>query len=406
MFDATEWEAAIASSDPIARIRADLAEVSMVELDGSAGDSLSTRLVDLLELRERLEAELARVSSQWEKRRAWEADGSLSPVAWLTHRAPLAAPDTRQLVKIAKVINEAPQLAEALHAGDTTAGHVAALARVMSPRRRALLAEHEDVLTKQARRLTVKDFVLLARRWAALADDHIAGDDHDEHQPHNEVHAAVTMDGWLDGKFRLNPIAGAQLLGAFDHLAPPDAVDSPDGVRSLSERRGDALADLANWYHEGAKPGANPPSLNAVVDVATLNGDPPDLAQGRCELAGVGPITQATLAQIACGATLTRLVMAGESLILDMGRKVRLATPAQARAIRIRDTGCIFPSCDRPAHWCDIHHVDEWADGGLTDVARMVCLCRRHHTLIHNSKWTITINPDGSFQMTHPARAP
>ncbi len=406
MFDVTEWEAANASSDPIARMRADLAEVSLVDLDGSTGDSLSTQLVDLLELRERLEAELARVSAQWQKRRAWEADGSLSPVAWLTHRAPVAAPDARQLVKTAKVINEAPQLAAALHAGDTTAGHVAALARVMSSRRRVLLAEHEDVLAKQAKRLSVKDFGLLARRWAAIADDHLAGDDHDDHPPHNEVHAAVTMDGWLDGKFRLNPISGAQFLATLDHLAPPDAADSPDGVRNLSERRGDALADLATWYHEGAKPGTNPPSLDVVVDVATLNGDTPDLATGRCELLDVGPITQATLEQIACGATLTRLVMAGESVVLDMGRKVRLATPAQARAIRIRDAGCIFPSCDRPAHWCDIHHVDEWADGGLTDVARMCCLCRRHHTLIHNSKWTIVINPDGTFQVTHPARAP
>jgi len=214
------------------------------------------------------------------------------------------------------------------------------------------------------------------------------------------------MDGWLDGRFRLNPIVGAQFLGTLDHLAPPDPVDSPDGVRSQSERRGDALADLATWYHQGAKAGANPPSLDVVVDIATLNGDGPDLVQSRRELEGVGPITRATLEQLACGATLSRLVMAGESVVLDMGRKTRLATPAQARAIRIRDAGCIFPSCDRPAQWCDIHHIDGFAEGGNTDVAKMCCLCRRHHTLIHNSKWTIMINPAGSFRVAHPARAP
>ena len=406
MFDVTEWEAAIVSSDPIARIRNDLTEVSMAELAESAGDSLSKRLVDLLELRERLDAEMARVAAAWQRRRAWEADGALSPVAWLTHRAPLAARDASALVKTAKVINAAPQLAEALQAGDTTAGHVAALAKVMSPRRQALLADHEAVLAKQAARLTVRDFTLLARRWAAIADDHLANDDHDEHRPRNEVHAAVTMDGWLDGRFRLNPIVGAQFLGTLDHLAPPDPVDSPDGARSLSERRGDALADLATWYHQGAKAGANPPSLDVVVDIATLNGDGPDLVQSRRELEGVGPITRATLEQLACGATLSRLVMAGESVVLDMGRKTRLATPAQARAIRIRDAGCIFPSCDRPAQWCDIHHIDGFAEGGNTDVAKMCCLCRRHHTLIHNSKWTIMINPAGSFRVAHPARAP
>ena len=99
--------------------------------------------------------------------------------------------------------------------------------------------------------------------------------------------------------------------------------------------------------------------------------------------------------------------MAGTSIMLDMGRNTRLATPSQARAVRIRDTGCIFPSCDRPAPWCDIHHVDGWTrHNGPTDVDNLVCLCTRHHTLIHNSKWTIRANPDGTFTTTHPTRAP
>ena len=193
----------------------------------------------------------------------------------------------------------------------------------------------------------------------------------------------------------------------LDHLAPPDPANAPDGVRTLSQRRGDALADLAHWYQQGAKPGGNPPSIGAVVDIATLNGDTPELARTRCDLEGVGPVTQATLQRIGCGATLQRVVMAGDSLILDMGRNTRLATPTQARAVRIRDTGCIFPSCDRPARWCDIHHVEGWTHhGGETNVDNLVCLCTRHHTLIHNSKWTIRANPDGTFTTTHPTRAP
>ncbi len=214
------------------------------------------------------------------------------------------------------------------------------------------------------------------------------------------------MDGRLDGNFSLDPISGATLLGAVDHLAPPDPVDAPDGPRSLAERRGDALAALAAQYHDGAEPGANPPNLDVVVDVATLTGQSPDLMERRCDLEGIGPITAATLEQLRCDATLRRLVMAGDSVVLDMGRKARLATAAQARAVRIRDAGCIFPSCDRPARWCDIHHIDDWANGGNTDVARMCCLCRRHHTLIHNSRWSIVAEPDGTFRVTHPIRAP
>ncbi len=406
MFDTTEWEAAIASADPLARMRADLGEVSSEDRSSWSTDSLSTQLVDLIELRERIEAETAAVAALWRRKRAWEADGSLSPVAWLTYRAPIAQHDARRLVKVANVVEKCPALGDALAEGRTTAAHVEALARLISPRREPLLAEHEEVMTKQAERLSIKDFTLLARRWAAIADDHLATDDHDEHRPRNEVHAAITMDGWLDGTMRMDPIASATFLKVLDHIAPPDPADAPDGVRSLAQRRGDALAELAGWYHQGTRPGSNPPNIDAVVDVATLNGDTPELAGVRRDLDGIGPITQSTLEQIGCSATLTRVVMAGKSVVLDMGRKARFATPSQTRAIRIRDGGCIFPSCDRPAPWCDIHHVDGFLKGGRTDVARMVCLCRRHHTMIHNSKWTIVINPDGTFKVTHPTRAP
>jgi hypothetical protein len=406
MFDVREPVPDTFGRDPLAQMRDALAAASAEDSGHWSGDDLSTRLIELIELRERLDAEMVSVAAQWRRTRAWEADGSLSPVAWLTHRAPLTVPDAQRLVKTAKIVDRCPEIAARLADGRTTSFHVEALANVVSPRREELVAEHDATLADQAERLSIKDFTTLVRRWAAMADDHLAADTHDSQQPHNELHAAVTINGWVDGTFRLDPISGARLLNTLDQLAPPDPVDAPDGVRSLSWRRGDALADLAGWYHRGAEPGANPPNLDVVVDVATLNGDTPELAQIRCDLDGVGPVTRGTLEQIGCEATVTRMVMAGTSVVLDMGRKSRFATPAQRRAIVLRDGGCIFPSCDRPHQWCDIHHVDGFAKGGRTDIARMVCLCARHHTLIHNSKWTISTNPDGTFSARHPTRAP
>ena len=191
MFDNTD----VLDRPPAARMRGDLAELASDDYAEWSTDGLSTRLVGLLELRERLDTELARVTVGWRHKRAWEAGGALSAVAWMTHRAPVAPIDARRLVKNAKILNDSPRLAEALAGGGIAAGHVGALAGVVSPRRRALFRHHDEVLVKQARRLSLKDFTLVARRWAAIADDHLATDSHQEHESRNELYGD---DGRLD----------------------------------------------------------------------------------------------------------------------------------------------------------------------------------------------------------------
>ena len=91
-----------------------LTAVAGVDHTDWTGDALSRDLVGMLALRERLDAEIIRTTAQWRRKRAWEADGSLSPVAWLTHKAPIGASEARRLVKTARVVDDAPLLGEAL----------------------------------------------------------------------------------------------------------------------------------------------------------------------------------------------------------------------------------------------------------------------------------------------------
>jgi hypothetical protein len=278
---------------------------------------------------------------------------------------------------------------------------------VLSAAREPLLADHAATLVEQAETLPVRDFTTVMRRWAALADDQLASATFEEMWPRRHFHASATFDGWVAGDFLLDPAAGQALLDTLDHLAPPDPQESPDGPRTLSQRRADAVADLTTWYTSGAKPGGNPPNLNVVVDVATLNGDTPPVAALLCDLEGVGPVTRTTLHYLTCNATLSRVVMAGTSHVLDMGRDVRLATSAQCRAIAIRDRHCRFPGCQRLPAWCDVHHILGWfSDDGPTDLDNLILLCRRHHMLVENTRWTITRTADGDFEFTHPARGP
>lgn len=76
---------------------------------------------------------------------------------------------------------------------------------------------------------------------------------------------------------------------------------------------------------------------------------------------------------------------------LDVGREQRLFTPKQRIGLAVRDGGCRWPGCDRPASYCEAHHIDEWhRDHGRTDIDRGILLCRFHHGELHHGGWRIT----------------
>jgi hypothetical protein len=89
-----------------------------------------------------------------------------------------------------------------------------------------------------------------------------------------------------------------------------------------------------------------------------------------------------------------RVVINPLGTIIDYGRAARVVPNNMFRALVIRDKGCRHPGCDRPAAWCDAHHIIEWQHGGRTDLANMVLLCRRHHRLTHTTGWSLTYDVD------------
>lgn len=408
MFDVTEpTELPLGNSDPGLQIRMGIAALAGENHDGWSGTAKSERLVELLEIRERLDAEVLRLAGSWDRDRAWEIDGFLSPRAWLSHRTPIGDREAQRLVKNARLVDRHVEVAEALADGDIGTPHVDAIGRITSKDRAVLLDDHAKVLVEQAKHLPVGDFGLVMRRWAGLADDQLAKQGFAKKWDRRHLHAAVGLDGWVTGDFYLDPVAGSQLIGALDHQAPPDPIDALDGPRSLSQRRADALADIVNRQINGDKPSGNPPNVNAVIDIASLTGTTPELAATWCDIDGIGPVTRSVLDQLCCDARLTRFLAAGTSVILDMGRSTRVATTAQRKALAVRDRHCRFPGCSRKPSWCDAHHIAGWVESlGETNIDNLILLCRRHHTLIHNSRWTINRTADGEFEFNHPARGP
>ena len=131
----------------------------------------------------------------------------------------------------------------------------------------------------------------------------------------------------------------------------------------------------------------------------------PAFGPRAAESGWAGPITGEAARRIACDAGITRVITDGPSQPLDVGRRTRTVPPALRTALVVRDRGCVFPGCDRPPPWTDAHHLVHWADGGVTSLDNLALLCRRHHRTVHERRWQLTRNPDGSWVATPPGRA-
>jgi len=135
-----------------------------------------------------------------------------------------------------------------------------------------------------------------------------------------------------------------------------------------------------------------------------LDGHGVDLgARWPSQLAWMGPISGAAARMLACDCDLSRVLLNDDGVPLNLGRSERLITPGLHRALVIRDHGCVFTGCGRPAAWCQGHHVVFWANGGLTDLANLVLLCKAHHRFIHRGQWEVFIGEDGHPWFVPPA---
>jgi len=118
------------------------------------------------------------------------------------------------------------------------------------------------------------------------------------------------------------------------------------------------------------------------------------------------PIPATFLTQHLCDTGTTECTLDTDGNPLYLGREARLFSPAQKITLALRDGGCRIPACDRPAHYCEAHHIDEYAKGGRTDVDRGILLCTFHHTNLHHHGWHITRHHLGDFTLHRPGQPP
>jgi hypothetical protein len=104
-----------------------------------------------------------------------------------------------------------------------------------------------------------------------------------------------------------------------------------------------------------------------------------------------------------CDADIIPVVLNGQGAALDAGRSRRVATPAQRRALRAMYRTCGFPGCGVRFGDCEIHHVIEWIEQrGPTDLDNLLPLCSRHHHMVHEGSWQLTLHADRTIILRRP----
>jgi hypothetical protein len=181
----------------------------------------------------------------------------------------------------------------------------------------------------------------------------------------------------VTGRFELDPVGGEKLQAALESVVQAGRCAGDE--RTRSQQLADALVQLCdNALASGALP-----ILRTVKPHVVLTVDVDDLAdsavgRGAAELGFGATISAARARWIACDGQVTRIVMGPDGLPLDVGRTQRVVPPHLRKAVERRDRHCVFAGCGAPTHWCDVHHLIEWVNGGETNLENSALLCERH----------------------------
>jgi hypothetical protein len=386
------------------------------QVDTLSNQDLRAEMAELLVAVNRLNAELTRRVRAFDRRGLAIDDACHSTTGWLRTFGRLSAPAASACVKRARLSDRLPALAAAAADGDISPDHLDRVTRLADRVGVEIAAQADQVLADSARQLDPTNLGRLCERIVAHVDP-------DGVQPDAAADFArrglslSPFDGMVLVRGQLDPDGGAALAAALNALMGPPAAGE---LRSPAQRRADALVELARGaLREGHLPtvGGVRPQVAVLIPAQRLAGQDQDTASDDTDsdstdpdstgprdtrqswivdlaapgwLEWVGDVPDVVARRIACDADVWRVLLdPATSQPVDVGRTHRVVPVWLRKALHARDRGCRFPGCHTPAAWTDGHHLRHWADGGPTNLANIVLLCRFHHGLVHEAGWTI-----------------
>lgn len=305
-----------------------------------------------------------------------------------------------------------PPIESALAAGIVSAGHVDAAASVhgrLSPEVGAEFAARADDLAMRAGVVGVDAFERecrdLARFLQAQHDVDAAAVELDRQRANSSVKRWVDRaSGMHMTLLGLDPLRDAQMWKTVNARVAglrQQQRDTDDTATSFTALQAQAFVSaVAAPSTEGGAPRI--PEISVLIDLDALTG-----RAGRagvvCEADDGTPLPISTVRRLCCEADVLPIVLGNDGVVLDQGRRFRTATADQRVALAALHRSCVYPGCTVDVTACRMHHIRWWGKHfGRTDLSNLVPVCERHHHLVHEGGWGLTMTEERDVTWTRP----
>ena len=152
------------------------------------------------------------------------------------------------------------------------------------------------------------------------------------------------------------------------------------------------------------------------TDTDTDDSDLFDPSTRRCATSTGTPVHPDVIMKAMVRGSVRRVMVDANDVVINMGRKQRLFTGKTREAAQLLATRCGHRGCDIPAEFCDVDHIDEWANNnGQTNQNNALPLCGSHDRWKHHKRLRgkrdihgriHLIKPDGTIIKPLGARDP
>jgi hypothetical protein len=357
-----------------------------------AGEAIAAALIRHRQKIDQDELEFSYLAAKFAATDEYDWQGFESPIAWLKANCHMSGGAASARICAGQQVEHLGQSSKAMADGEIGFAHFALIARTS-----AAVGERLDEakLLGQARKQTIARFHDSCYHARHAADPKGCAQDESEGVEARSLTFANSDDGMVYVNGMLDKVGGAAVQAALEPLAQRAGKDD----RRCRERRvADALVDVCMHALDNGVPSRRT-HMQVTTSLETLlglSGAP------AAEMDFALPISSKAVERLACDCTVTRVLLGSDSTVIDVGRARRVISGAQGKALRVRDRGCVWPGCDRPATWTSGHHLVHWTNGGPTDLCNLVLLCYRHHWMVHEGEWQIVRGDDGRMLTIPP----